>query len=181
MILVVACIGSTSCSSNDQSSRQLSGSFETTSASDIEASIAPSTLPTTSGESTTSADSEAAVVSLPAIALGDTSAIKDYLAGAGAPLVALLDVSASFVAKAADSSSCQQALSGLSAGPSPSELHDVAAVAPDVVLSAAFSTLIAVSNQFLTTCAQSAEGDTSVASRLAALVTLLQRRIRDVG
>ncbi len=160
-LLLVAAVG---CSGSDESSPT---------SPVTEASV----VSTDSTASTSTAPGD--TVPLPPVDADAGAATVAFLAGPGAPLVALASVAATL--SSAATPDCQAALDQLSAGPSPEDLAAIAADTPDPVLAGAFNGLVLVTDEFVTRCIKDGSVPADVDQRLDEASALVARRTADLA
>ena len=135
---------------------------------------APSTDPIDGPAGTQPGDASA---TLPPLMDDVATATSVFLAGDGAPLLAMLDVVRP-LARASEPrvGECEAALAELSAGPPPDELGGLAGDVPDVVLSGQLIDLVIATDEFLTRCTHDGSPG-GAADRLTIVVTQVDDRI----
>lgn len=144
----------------------------------------------TSGSSDTSAERSAGAgtvddaqttVDLPPVRQGVGSATDGFLAGDGAPLIALLDIARPLAeTEEPHRATCDAVLATLAEGLPPDQLGGLAGDVPDEVLSGALLEVVVATDEYLTTCANQGDPTTSATSRLQTAVGLADQRLAEL-
>jgi hypothetical protein len=121
------------------------------------------------------ADEPAADILLPPLST-DTGTVRKWIDERGGLFGEVREHSTEVLAGSADASQCRSSIDDLAAGPSPEELANVAAQAPDSVLGDALAGVIVDLNRVLSACAAGEEPSTDALDSLAANMQILDQR-----